>query len=203
VASKAEYGRRGLRDHEVLQRQANIAGRFDILTRRRRVGDRYTWVIDLETDGINPSLQPDDVLESTSLRIEVDKDPSPGSHYSFDTDQFRVLEHPLLTYSYATLGSCESPDPRCDSHCYEFQVLVKHMDVMSYMNLMKLSIDDRPPELDQFASGSIRAKELTFSRPASWKYRDDEVMKYLRDLLDECDRDDEEMKKWLIEKSEL
>jgi hypothetical protein len=44
---------------------------------------------------------------------------------------------------------------------------------------------------------------LTFSRPASWKYRDDEVMKYLRDLLDECDRDDEEMKKWLIEKSEL
>jgi hypothetical protein len=95
------------------------------------------------------------VLESTSLRIEVDKDPSPGSHYSLDTDQFRVFEHPLLMYSYATLGSCESPDPRCDSHCYEFQVLVKHLDVMSYMDLMKFSIDDRPPELDQFASGSI------------------------------------------------
>jgi hypothetical protein len=44
---------------------------------------------------------------------------------------------------------------------------------------------------------------MTFSRPASWKYRDDEGMKYLRDLLDESDRDDEEMKKWLIERSEL
>jgi hypothetical protein len=203
MASKAEYGRRRLTDHEVLQRQANIAGRFDVLTRRRRVDDRYTWVIDLETDGINPSLQPDDVPESTSPRIEVDKDPSPGSRHSLDTDHFRVLEHPLLTYSYATLGSCESPDPQCDSHCYEFQVLVKHLDVMSYMDLMKLFIDDRPPELDQFASASIRVKELTFSRPASWKYRDDEVMKYIRDLLDKCDRDDEEMKKWLIERSEL
>jgi hypothetical protein len=44
---------------------------------------------------------------------------------------------------------------------------------------------------------------MTFSRPASWKYRDDEVMKYLRGLFHECDRDEEEMKKWLIERSEL
>jgi hypothetical protein len=160
------------------ERQALLAGTFDALTRRRRVGDQYTWVIALDTNGINPSLQPDAVLESTSFRSEIEQEHRLGGYYSLDDLHFRVLEHPMLVYSYATLGTCGYSDP-CDCHCAKFKELLTYLDKQWCVELMKLPLDDRPPELEECME--------TFTKPPAWTYVSNEVIKRLKDLLDESD----------------
>jgi hypothetical protein len=144
------------------------------------------------------------VLESTSLRTEIEKGHGLGSYYSLDNCHFRILEHPLLSYPCATLGTCKYSFSHCNYHCQTFKKLLTHIDEQCYVELIKLSVRDRPRELDRFVRGTSQAQELTFTRPASWTYLNDEVVKYLKDLLNECDSEFENaVKRWLQKRSEL
>jgi hypothetical protein len=52
-------------------------GERDPLVRLRRVGDRYTWMMDLDTTGIETPDIPNSVIESSTFRLRVKEEDRP------------------------------------------------------------------------------------------------------------------------------
>ena len=86
----------------ILDNDANDIGE---LVRRRRIGDKHTWVLDLDIRGSDAPEVPPDVLEVTTFRLRiperVDQDLN-IAHYEIDFDEH--IRHSVLRHRYVTLA---------------------------------------------------------------------------------------------------
>lgn len=168
--------------------------RTDTLTRRRRIGDKYTWVVSLDTKAVITPEQPDGVLESTTFRLEVpriwDRD-STFSYYNIDFDE--TLCHPILKYRFVTLkeDTLDEGEPVLDEYYQRIRTsyysqkcdeLKDHLDEVTCLELTKVPVKDRTPGFARITEdkfGAARSLRGEFNLPTTWTYYDSDVIDFL------------------------
>lgn len=94
----AKYDERGWKCYDILWPEDEVSNRSMIVD--RRLGDRHTWTIPLDTSGVARPAIPDMVLEYSTFRLEKcpKKNPDLG-HYKIKPRHFdsMVLKHSYLT----------------------------------------------------------------------------------------------------------
>ncbi|KAF2124370.1 hypothetical protein P153DRAFT_130608 [Dothidotthia symphoricarpi CBS 119687] len=153
------------------------------ITCPRRVGDKYTWVINLDTQGIETPELPDEVLETATFQIRLwDKDHDTGRgpvmRYILD---FRELRHPVLKYPYIVLREPSTVSP--SAFRQKCKALEKRLDELTLFQLLLIHPACRPSEYDQLANDEVKANQLRgkFELPASWTFYDADVVEFLTD----------------------
>lgn len=81
---------------------------FDRITRARRIGDKYTCIVKLDTVDLQLSSITDVVLQSTTFSMNQSSETSPGtsyrmSHYIAETRL--ILNQPVLRHKYTVIQS--------------------------------------------------------------------------------------------------
>ena len=172
-----------------LDQDANDIGE---LTRRRRIGDKHTWKLDLDIQGLTIPDVPVKVLESTTFRLHVPHKYDqtwPVAHYEVDFDT--KIQHPVLRYQYVTLRE----DTKDDDHVVRRDELDRRMRTSHYSRKCEELIDrlneltmieftkipSATEALDILIGKLSRASRLRgqFVLPASWTFYDDEVISFL------------------------
>ena len=139
---------------------------------RRRIGDHYTWIIPLNTEGVESSKTPNYVLEysyftmdlSVTYSDEVRYEPRKEDvrHYKISVGKLdsKVLKH---TYLYG------------DVVMRDF--LMRRLHSFVILELRKLDPAKRPTNYDEILRnrGNIDTALEGFNRPASWTYQDDQI----------------------------
>ncbi|KAH7066427.1 hypothetical protein BKA63DRAFT_496255 [Paraphoma chrysanthemicola] len=90
-----EIEKEGIQVRSISWKQKGLSGNCDTLTRRRRIGDKYSWIIHLDTTGIVPSTVPDEVIEYAAFNLaavdsEFILDGGPAMRYE---NRFDVWKH--------------------------------------------------------------------------------------------------------------
>lgn len=158
------------------------------LTRRRRIGDKHTWMLELDTSGVRVPAMPTSVLESTAFRLIV---PTPEDidtsvcHYRIDYDD--ALMHPVLKYQYTTLAEVVVEDnidhlDRRNSYCTrKCGELWHRLNELTLIELAKIPAGQWPQaysDESMYIRGATSTRG-TFDLPATWTFYDDEVIKFL------------------------
>ncbi len=140
---------------------------------RRRVGDRYTWMIPFDTRRVEWSKTPDYVLEHACFRINSRYvDYSDNGFYDYEEEDVRnytitaeTLESKVLKHTY----TCGGDEMR--------GFLAPRLHSSTVFELRKLSPAQRPASYDQIMESlaDVDTANVGFDRPASWTYRDDEL----------------------------
>jgi hypothetical protein len=166
------------------------------LTRNRRIGDRHTWMIDLDTADLTPSTTPDAVLEVSTFRVVVSRDLTVLFHGPIGAYDlvFRVIKTPVFRHRYMTLIDCGYD--YCEGCGTEFcsgcKMLWKCLDESAYIAFSIMPPDKRPNDFATFARAEMPGNCLrdTFDIPSTWTYYDDEAIKYLNGAWEkQCDVD--------------
>ena len=139
---------------------------------RRRVGDRYTWMIPFDTRRVEWSKTPDYVLEHACFKINNrSADYSDDYFYDYETENVRnytikakTLSSKVLKHTY-TYGGDELSE-----------FLAPRLHSSTVFELRKLSPPQRPANYDRIMESlaDVDTANVEFDRPASWTYRDDE-----------------------------
>ncbi|KAH8883191.1 hypothetical protein GQ53DRAFT_432057 [Thozetella sp. PMI_491] len=145
----------------------------------RRVGDRSTLVIPLETDFVRGSSTPDFVIEHVQFNV-----PGTDSRYDqrrgYAQSQFRPdyylkirvqeVVSPALRHSYITAST--------EWNLY----LTSRLQRWTWLELYKLAPNKRPAQL---ANAPLLSSDVStlrdFAVPASWDYADDQLPKWYRE----------------------
>jgi hypothetical protein len=176
-------------------RDYNHLNYHDTMTRRRRIGDKYTWKLNLDVTGVVTPDMPTKVLESTTFRLYPTWRGANAlciSRYRLDFDE--NIRHPVLQYQYVTLaedsGVGDGHLPRVDdigrrdrrSHysrrCDE---LIEYLDETTMLELAKIPANLRPPQYSQLRHKTNKANDTRgkFTLPDSWTFYDDDVIAFL------------------------
>ena len=127
----AKYDERGWKCHDILWPEDEASNRSMIVD--RRLGDRHTWKIPLDTSGVARPAIPDMVLEYSTFRLgkRPRKNPDLG-HYNIDVRNFdsMVLEHEYSTCSTAKGFWSSFAGPR--------------LERLSFLELCKIPPSQRP-----------------------------------------------------------
>ena len=141
---------------------------------RRRVGDRYTWMIPFDTRKVEWSKTPDYVLEHACFQINsqsvnYNDNDNVFYHYGMEdarnyTLTARVLESKVLKHTYTYGGEAM------------IKFLLPRLHSSTVFELRRLSPRQRPANYNQIMQdrGDVENADVEFDRPASWTYRDDE-----------------------------
>lgn len=141
---------------------------------RRRVGDRYTWIIPFDTRKVEWSKTPDYVLEHGCFTMDQTSDHDDES-YDQDRGDVRsytieatVLKSKVLKYTY----------PCGDVRMRDF--IFRRLHSSTILELHMLDPAQRPANYNQILAnpGNIDRALRNFDPPASWKYRDDQLPKW-------------------------
>tara|TARA_R110002003_G_scaffold1868_7_gene23630 strand:+ start:12322 stop:13605 length:1284 start_codon:yes stop_codon:yes gene_type:complete len=186
-------------------KQKGISGNCDTLTRRRRIGDEYTWKIQLNTNGVVPSEIPDRVLECSAFNLapkesEFSLDGGPAMRYEIRYD---VWTHASLRYQYVTLKQCED-ETKCDArcirpYCHRLTELSRRLDEGCLTSVMKLPSEKRPEGLQRFNKGKFTSAEMmdSVTKSGTWEYCDDEAMDFLEGtFMEQCEADVSAERPW-------
>ena len=154
---------------------------FDTMTRSRRVGDKYTWTIELDTTGVQAPKRPDSVLESTTFCLVETSSTVPGntfrvSHYKMGSQRF--LTHPVLQHKFSVMNSSD----HSRSHYHDkINILFKRLNERTVLELGMINKDTRPAQYDQILAGALTlaGSRDSFNLPETWKFSDDGVIEYL------------------------
>jgi hypothetical protein len=161
---------------------------YKTIRRHRRICDKYTWVMDLNTTGVEDPGIPDAVLESSTFQLRrwtVEADgylgtDEPVPRYVVDCAQFL---HPVLKYSYVVLvegGDHDdlTPVSPLRQQCIE---LAARLNEATMIEMMKIPSTKRPPEYNQLIAGQVEANNLRgrFELPKNWTFYDKEIMEAL------------------------
>ncbi|KAF2119561.1 hypothetical protein BDV96DRAFT_642579 [Lophiotrema nucula] len=164
-------------------KQAGCGGDCEIVTRPRRVGDRHTWVINLDTKNITPSEMPNAVIESSTFIVRCVWNPhlpvfGKISHYDMSIEC--KLRHPVLEYQYVTGKWPKEYEDKIQQIC-------DRMNEQTLIAMLIMREDDRPDEFQALMNGDIDSAELrgTFDLPQKWVFYDKEVIQLLNDLLED------------------
>jgi len=159
------------------------------LVRIRRIGDRHTWVVKLDTKGLSVPDIPTSVLESATFQLRGPHHHgqlSNVAHYVMDCDC--IINHPVLKHQYVTLSlgtQDDDSDERKARHSYyirKCQDLNTRLNELTLIALRGMHTDDRPLhqyialKRDISKAATMRGK---IDLPASWAFFDDDVITYL------------------------
>ncbi|KAH6639165.1 hypothetical protein C7974DRAFT_449101 [Boeremia exigua] len=170
----------------------------DELRRRRRIGDTFSWVLNLDVEGVQPSHVPDTVLEISTFRLQLSsKYANDWQVTNYEVEFEDIISHPVLRHRYITLteDTCYDDDElslfdangqrirtshftrRCDELC-------DRLDELTLVELTKIPSAERPPQFAQLSAGHGAIKEAhktrgLFKLPSTWTFYDDEVIAFL------------------------
>jgi hypothetical protein len=131
-----------------------------LLSRLRRIGDRHTWTIPLDTEGITPSITPDSVIEVSTFRIYLPTQhlPSGGPLAHYMMDAMCGLSYPVIKHRYITAGfDSNVPGFVHTAYSKKLERLDNHLYDATVFQLTKMEADKRParphspPTLPQLA----------------------------------------------------
>lgn len=154
------------------------------MMRSRRIGDKYTWIIDLNTTGINETPSPDKFIESTTFCLQQGSTADsnvggtvPLAHYKMG--QLGILNHPVLRRGYIVLYD-EDTRPRRE-HQKKISDLTKRLDETTIIELGKITRSQRPPQYDLIRAGqaTAAASRGLFALPTTWVFCDNDLIEYL------------------------
>lgn len=159
----AKYAKRGWEIRDVLWPEECPSNHG--LSGLRRVGDKYTWVIPFNTNGIPPSKTPDSVIEYSAFEIQ------------------RLIPTELhKTHQYAVECS------EFSSHVLRFKYLHPSLRVRSFWMAFAGQRLERLTELELYKTDQHALAETVvpgqfyyelapqaINKPASWKFYDDEI----------------------------
>jgi hypothetical protein len=148
----------------------------------RRLGDKHTWTIALNTDGIRQTTQSTIPTTYASFRILPQVHPSPEedsagrfqhtpSHYKL---LINIIAAPCLKNEYVV----DPTDHRNPAHI----VVSRRYQDISLMQIEALEDEERPLGLTLTGLGDMRRRweALGCEVPERWKWYDDEVEELLR-----------------------
>jgi hypothetical protein len=169
----------GLRTQSVAWNSDKTSKTSKALTCPRRVGDKYTWVIGLPTEGLKNPLYPciNPIIKTATFQLQAgDYDRSRRmSRYVVKCKELThpVLRHPLLVLQVHHRARCQPYDD-----------LLARLEEMTRMEMMKIPVDKRPPQYAQLVVGQVKACDLrgTFELPATWTFYDEDVATYMAEV---------------------
>ncbi|KAF2119560.1 hypothetical protein BDV96DRAFT_642578 [Lophiotrema nucula] len=146
------------------------------LTCPRRVGDRNSWIIELDTSGVSqPHGSFDAAVQLTGFRLKrMHNDEM--SYYTMDLD---ILTSPSLRYTYSIALPCSNRDQ------FRFwRTLKNQLAAITFVQLKSLSVDERPSNWDVITQAPHDVyrllREVGFEIPTRWLFYDDKVTEYLK-----------------------
>ncbi|KAK6519736.1 hypothetical protein TWF506_000035 [Arthrobotrys conoides] len=144
------------------------------ITCPRRVGDKFTWVIEFDNHGIPAPAVPQHVIESTCFRLSVTPDPTifMNRQPNYTNARYRLscsgFYSSVLKYHY-TFG------------CSAWRAYIgARVDALTKIELYKLPLKDRA-SLDLTIKKDFYKLEGRFQKPARWKYFDHLVREWWDD----------------------
>ena len=144
---------------------------------RRRIGDRYTWVIHFDTRKVEWSKTPDYVLEHACFKMDLSMNHDDDKLYDREEENVRyyTIEAKTLTSKVLKHSFVYGED---DMKNFIFPRL--HSSTI--LELRKLESEQRPTNYDYILRnlGDIDGALADFDRPASWRYRDDEFPEWYK-----------------------
>jgi hypothetical protein len=156
------------------------------LTRYRRIGDKFTWTLDLDTTGITPSsCIPTKVLESNTYRLALPFGLGciPVHHYTMMTSS---IVHPVLEYAYLHADYHHREDRKYVSPAYGRQIsgLKERLDDALMLEMTNMKEEDRPREYDDVVvrgtyRGHVDWDKVEIVKGETWKYWDGDVLEWL------------------------
>ncbi|KAF2247532.1 hypothetical protein BU26DRAFT_566501 [Trematosphaeria pertusa] len=167
---------------------ALFAGNSDIMTRLRRVGDKYTWTIDLDTNGV-VSETPAKVLEQTTFKLQLPGKQWPDAHEMVPVPRYMMgpmwwLRCPVLKHGYVAVDDSIG-DENIPHSKYRDKVdsLIDRLRELTMIELVKIPKDKRPSVYAPLRDGQMEAEELCgrFELPESWSFYDDDVLRFLEE----------------------
>ena len=168
--------RRGLNVQGVMWPEDNR--RNHPIRRRRRIDDRYTWTIPLDTRKVQTSKTPDCILEYACFEMSGLATDYNNNEYYDDEDgevrhyfiEMEMLISKVLKYSYAYSGGKMS----------EFFKARLHSSLI--LELHKLNAAERPTNYCQILRNpsNINLDLMNFNPPTTWTYRDNDIPKWYK-----------------------
>ena len=144
---------------------------------RRRIGDRYTWVIPFDTRKVEWSKTPDYVLEHACFKMDLSMNYDDWKFYDREQETVRnyiieakTLESKVLRHTYV-YGEDDMKD-----------FIFPRLHSSTILELRKLESEQRPTNYDFILGnlGDIDGALGDFDRPASWRYRDDDFPEWYK-----------------------
>ncbi|KAJ4343410.1 hypothetical protein N0V95_006672 [Ascochyta clinopodiicola] len=169
----------------------------DTTTRHRRIGDKFSWVLTLDVEGVQASCTPDAVIETTTFRLYrpwTYTETWQVANYTLDFDS--NIRHPVLKYQYVTLADDTLDEEgdllvndldqreRTSHYARRCEQLKYRLDELTLIELTKIPSAERPPRFEtiseedqEFCVGTMTRGK--FKLPATWTFYDDEVIAFL------------------------
>jgi hypothetical protein len=165
-----------------------LPSRVDVEFDGRRVGDKHTWTIPLDVEGIEPSNKPlhrtthamfqikpcshpnEDTITSTVDAAQ--QIPVIPAHYKVDAT---ILQTQCLKHRYITF--------KCDDNENVDHICEERYKNISYLQIESMEIGDRLPEYAAFQEVDLDKRWTdmpSYPVPEYWRYYDDEVEAVLR-----------------------
>ena len=160
----AKYERRGYKFQQVMSLAEEKA--YHPMHRERRIGDRFTWVIPFDNDGVEKSKTPDFAVEYSILTVHKKAHDLPlQTHYEIEAPCYRAH---VLRYGYLC-GSKRS------TWLTFLKSKISRLTVWARLELKRLDWD-WPHTMDVVQFSRTQQEDLPlFEVPKGWEYCDAQV----------------------------
>jgi hypothetical protein len=143
----------------------------------RHVGDKHTWQVSLDLNGIVPSSTPSYITNFAEFQLKPYPSTWPFSSYEV---RVRLVECEALRFAYSCLHDIDTVPKR-------LRIDAKRYRDLSLMGAMSLDDDDRPPDtlINNYFGNRENYTEIWpmfggWDPPSPWRYYDDEVLDILK-----------------------
>ncbi len=151
----------------------------------RSIGDKYSWVMDLDSTDVTPATAPDKLLDDAQFSVNTSRGSSivPFLAFRYEVLTSCVLKHNYLCYSRNRHTAAAQWD---DDGQYGYNKKLDHLKTVlnaeAAMQLTMLEPADRPPQyldvIDMRGRGFVAKGH--FKVPSNWNYFDKEIQSELK-----------------------
>ena len=164
------------------------------LKRLRRIGDKQTWIIPLDTSGIESDEAFSAAIEQSTFQIHKFEGQieQRGRVDRYAMDASWTFSHAILKHTYLT-PIRETTEKSC-AHAFveKIKALASKMDALTTLELSRVREEERPDDYEEFMSLSTLIDEFDWDGnpvPQTWTYFDQELVKQLGKLWKEYERE--------------
>jgi hypothetical protein len=152
----------------------------DILTIHRRIGDKYTWIVELDIEGILVLSVSSAVIESHMFRlayrseadVEIQDTVEAEPQYKFYSVMFHSL---ILKYQYSVPTARAGRDTKLHRDCND---VIRCVRQWTHLESEKIPENQRPQVYHTWQPNA------NFAKPDTWNYYDNEVVELFRKAWD-------------------